>query len=114
MEEEHPFHTDLVALGFRMIQQDRKGVVQYSLRATRYLTYWIHWDPGDGTVLFTWEMAIGDYMHDRGLQVGANESLNTFLYPQLDARGPDDVAFIASELDRTEALLRSMDLTADA
>jgi hypothetical protein len=114
MEDVHPFHVDLEALGFRMIQQDRKGVVQYSLRATRYLTYWIHWDPDEGTVLFTWELAIGDYMHNLGLQIGANESLNTFLYPQYDAKGPDEVAFIAGELDRTEAVLRAMDLTADA
>ena len=113
-EEVHPFHADLTALGFKLIQQDRKGIAQYSWKATRYLTYWLHWNTYDGDVLFTWELDLGDFMHDRGLQVGANETLNTFLFPQYDAKGPAEIQFVVQELDRAEIFLKNVDLTADA
>jgi len=114
MEDVHPFHTDLTALGFAIVQEDRKGVLQYSWRSTRYLTYWLHWNPSDGDVLFTWELDLGEFMHDRGMQVGANETLNTFLFPQYDARGPADIQFVVQELDRAESVLKSIDLTAES
>jgi hypothetical protein len=114
MSDEHPFHADLSALGFRVVQEDRRGVVQYSWKATRFLTYWVHWNPVDGDVLFTFELDIGDLMHERGMQIGANESLNTFLYPQFDAKGTADIGFVVREIDRIEAVLKSIDLTADA
>lgn len=112
MEQAHPFHDDLESLGFHLTQSSRRGS-QYAMTATRYLTYWVHWDAEEGTALFTWELDIGEFMHDRELQIGANEKLNLFLFPQYDARGPADVAFVARELDRAEALLRSIDMTAD-
>ena len=107
----HPFHTDMESLGFRVIQEGRRGVIQYAMTATRYLTYWVHWNPEEGTVLFTWELAVGEFMHDHGLQIGANETLNLFLFPQHDGRGPADVSFVAQELDRAESLLGSIRLT---
>ena len=57
---------------------------------------------------FSWEFAIAEFAAARGLQVGSDEHLNTFLYPRSDDRGPQDGAWLASRLERTEALLRSL------
>ena len=106
------FAEDLEALGFRFVQ-DRRGVNQYALRSTRYLTYWIHWDPEDDGVLFTWELAIGEYLAARGLQLGSNEELNSSLFPQHDAQGQADIRFVVSEMERAEQLLRSLNFLED-
>lgn len=104
------FEADLQALNFRLVQQRAStGVRQYAREESQWLTFWVHWDPRDGSVLFTWELALGEFMSDRGLQVGSNEELNSFLYPKYDARGEADIAFVVQELDRAEAVLRSVD-----
>lgn len=109
MSTGHPFHDDLVALGFRLSQHGRAGDRQYVKQAGRYLVYSVHWNPDDGTCLVTWEFAVGEFMDHHGLQIGSNEALNLFLFPQHDARGPAEIRFVASELDRTESVLRSLD-----
>jgi hypothetical protein len=103
------FDSDLQALGFRVVGQNRKGVVTYEKRANRFLVYNVHWDPEQSDVLFTWEFGIGEFFDARGMQIGSNEALNLFLFPQYDSKGPPDVAFVAAELDRVEQLLRSLD-----
>jgi hypothetical protein len=103
------FQADLIALGFRPVQ-NRLGTIQFALEATPYLTYWVHWDTGDGTVLFTWEHALAAFFDALEMQVGANEELNQFLYPKHDARGTQDVQFVLQEMDRVEQLLRSANL----
>lgn len=60
--------------------------------------------------LFTWEFAIGDFAASQGLQVGSDEHLNTFLFPREDAVGPQEPAWVASQIERTEARLRSVRL----
>jgi hypothetical protein len=102
------FHADLEALGFRFLQEDRRGELQYEKRGNRYLTYHVHWEPGSD-VLFTWEFAIGEFFDHRRMQIGSNEALNLFLFPQYDARGPAEVSFIAGELDRVEQIFRGLD-----
>jgi hypothetical protein len=98
----------LEQLGFA-VDRESRGVRHFARRPTQYLTYWVQaYD--DGTALFTWEFAIGEYAGSLGLQVGSDEHLNTFLYPRDDARGPQDGAWLASQLERTEALLRSFSL----
>ena len=106
-------HDDLAALGFTLTNPDRKGVAQYSMRVSRYLTYSVHWNPHGDEALFTWELDIGSFMHERGMQVGANDPLNIFLYPQYDARGPATLEFVAGELDRAEQVLSNIDLTSE-
>lgn len=106
------FHADLEALGYRLLEQRRTGERHYALTVSRYLSYSVHWDPAVRRATFTWEHAIGEFMGDRGMQVGSNEPLNSFLYPQHDAQGPEDVAFVVGEMDRIEAILRSLDLAA--
>ena len=103
------FQSDLEALGFRFLGQNRQGEITYEKSANRYLTYHVHWDPDANEILFTWEFAIGEYFDARGMQIGSNESLNLFLFPQYDAKGPPDVSFVAGELDRSEQLFRGLD-----
>ena len=105
--EAQQFHDDLLALGFRT-QESRRAELQYAKSANRYLTYFVHWDSQEGTVLFTWELAIGEFFDHRGMQIGSNDALNLFLFPQYDARGPAELAFVAGELDRCEAVLRAL------
>jgi hypothetical protein len=100
------FQDDFFDMGFTFDRETR-GVQHYARRPNRYLTYWLQVHD-DGTALFSWEFAIGEFAADRGLQVGSDEHLNTFLYPREDARGPQEGAWLASQLERTEALLRSV------
>jgi hypothetical protein len=100
------FDSVLWDLGFAL-ERDNRGVRHYAQRPTRYLTYWVQAHE-DGTALFSWEFAIGEFAAARGLQVGSDEHLNTFLYPRSDDRGPQDAAWVASRLELTEALLRSL------
>ena len=102
------FEEALRDLGFAL-EREARGVAHYVRRPTAYLTYWVQ-AHDDGTALFTWEFAIGEFAAARGLQVGSDEHLNTFLYPREDARGPQEGAWVASQLERTEALLRSISL----
>lgn len=100
------FDALLRDLGFTL-ERDSRGVRHYAQRPTRYLTYWVQVHE-EGTALFSWEFAIGEFAAARGLQVGSDEHLNTFLYPRSDDRGPQDGAWLASRLEQTEALLRSL------
>jgi hypothetical protein len=102
------FGSVLGELGFAP-EREARGVRHYAHRPTPYLTYWVQ-EHDDGTALFTWEFAIGEFAAIRGLQVGSDEHLNSFLYPREDARGPQEGAWVASQLERTEALLRSVSL----
>ena len=102
------FEQVLRDLGF-FLEREGRGIRHYARRPTAYLTYWVH-AHDDGTALFSWEFAIGEFAAARGMQVGSDEHLNTFLYPRVDARGAQEGAWVASQLERTEALLRSISL----
>jgi hypothetical protein len=107
------FDSDLQALGFRVVGENRRGVVTYGKQANKYLLYNVHWNPDEDEVLFTWEFAVGEFFDARGMQIGSNESLNLFLFPQHDSKGPAEVSFIAGELDRAEQVFRSLDFVED-
>ena len=102
------FEDSLAALDFAF-DREARGVRHYARRPNPYLTLWVQAHE-DGTALFTWEFAIAEYAATLGLQVGSDEHLNTFLYPRQDARGPQEPAWLASQIERTEALLRSITL----
>jgi hypothetical protein len=104
------FFEALAHLGFELSQDRRsRGLRTYSASPNRYLTYWVHvYD--DGTALFTWEFAITDYLLERGIQIGSSETLNTFMFPVEDPRGPQDSAWLAHVIETIEARLRSIDL----
>ena len=54
MTEPEEFESDLAALGFRLAQDRGSGVIQYSRQSSQWLTYWVHWNVSEQSVLFTW------------------------------------------------------------
>jgi hypothetical protein len=102
------FDDELALLGFRHAQEKRDGTRTFSLARNRFLTYWLHLPADDGVALFTWEFAIGEYMDEYGLQVGANEPLNQYLFPQVDVEVPQDMAEVVKAMERTEAMFAGM------
>jgi hypothetical protein len=102
------FQEALSDLGFTL-DRETHGIRHFASRPNRYLTYWLQ-AADDGTALFTWEFAIAEYAATLGLQVGSDEHLNTFLFPREDVRGPQDAAWLASQLERTEAVLKAFSL----
>jgi hypothetical protein len=102
------FPQQLADLGFGLAGRDRRGVMQYARRPTRYLTQWVH---DDGShALFTWEFELGEFFATQGWQIGAAETSMQILYPQHDARVARDGAAVASELERLEMRLSRLDL----
>jgi len=101
------FAEDLAAIGFRLDHTSR-GAEHYSRKPNPYLTYWVHVRDQEAT--FSWEFAIAEYAATLGLQIGSGETLNTFMYPRTDARGPLDAAWVAREIEQAEAALASVAL----
>ena len=73
----------------------------------RFLTYTVHAYP-DGTAIFSWEFALGEYLLTKGIQVGSDETLNQFAYPREDLRGQQDGTWLTSAIERTEAMLADL------
>jgi hypothetical protein len=93
-------------------ERPARGARTFTARANRFLTYWLYVYE-DGTALLTWEFAVADYLAERGIQLGSAESLNLFMFPTEDDRGPQDPAWLTHALDEAEARLRLVDF-ADA
>jgi hypothetical protein len=106
------FADDLRMVGFQLAQDKRDGSRTYSLARNRFLTYWLHVPADDGPALFTWELAIGDYMTEYGLQVGTNDPLNQFLFPQQDHEVAQDLAEVVKAMEQAEAVFSGMDFGA--
>ena len=102
------FYDDLAMVGFALAQEKRDGSRSYSLVRNRFLTYWLHVAP-DGAGLFTWEFAIGDYMNEYGLQIGTNDPLNQFLFPQVDTEVDPELGAVVKAMERTETVFAGMD-----
>jgi hypothetical protein len=103
------FDDELRLVGFQPTQTRRDGTTAWSLNRNRHLTYWLH-VPGDGgPALFTWEFAIGAYMDEYGLQLGTNEPLNQFLFPQTDRELDLDLTRVLAAIEQTEATFAGMD-----
>jgi len=103
-----PFLEGLGALGFVVVQSDRRGVLQLARMPNRFLTEWVH---DDGTAaLLTWEFDLGEYVAERDWQIGAAETSLQVLYPRRDVRLARDVDAVAAELARVEQRLTSLDL----
>jgi hypothetical protein len=73
----------------------------------RYLTYTVHAYP-DGTAVFSWEFALGEYLLTKGIQVGSDETLNQFAYPREELHGSQDGTWLTSAIERTETLLADL------
>ena len=62
----------------------------------------------DGSAMFSWEFALGEYLATRGIQVGSDETLNQFMYPRVDLRGPQGAAWLVGAIEQTEAMMASI------
>jgi hypothetical protein len=103
------FDDDLKLVGFRLAQERRDGTRTFSLPRNRYLIYWLHVPARqDEPALFTWEFAIGEYMDEYGFQVGSNEPLNQYLYPQADTEVSQDIASVIKTVERLETTFAGM------
>lgn len=99
------FGEALVRLGFEpSSERSLRGVRVYAAHPNRFLTYTVQAFE-DGTALFSWEFAVGEYLATKGIQFGSDETLNQFAYPRQDLRGPQDGAWLASAVEQAESLL---------
>jgi hypothetical protein len=106
------FAEALDRLGFRRRDERTFGAGAGEVFAASpdpYLTYTLHvYD--DGTALLTWEYAIADLLATKGMQIGAEETLNQYLYPREDQRGPQDGAWLVGAVERVGAMLAGVRL----
>jgi len=101
------FDEALAKLGFAPSQQRAFGVAgatRYEARPNSFMTYTVD-ALDDGTAIFSWEFALGDYLADRGLQMGSDEALNQFVFPRQDLRGAQSGAWLVGAIEQTEAML---------
>lgn len=85
------------------------GARLFEAHPNAFMTYTVHaFD--DGTAMFSWEFALGDYLAGRGLQVGSDEALNQYVFPRDDLRGPQDGAWLVAAIEQTEAMLSTIRL----
>ena len=102
------FDEALSGFGFHANQgRAPRGAKLFTAEPNRYLTYSLH-AYEDGTALFTWEFALGEYLLTKGIQVGSDETLNQFMFPREDDRGTQDAAWLAEVIERAQAALRSI------
>lgn len=93
----------LTDLGFREVGRSR-GRPQWQAGVNRHLRFTLFLE--DDHVLLTWRFGLGEFMLDRGWQIGGAESASQELYPQRDVRLPADVAEVEAEIRRTLGQLR--------
>jgi hypothetical protein len=104
------FAEALARLGFAASTERpfrQPDVTLYTATPNAYMTYTVHASP-DGTAIFTWEFALGDYLAARGIQIGSSEPLNQYMYPVADLRGSQDGAWLVGAVERTEAMLSAI------
>jgi hypothetical protein len=102
------FDEALGRFGFRpSAERAQRGVRPFTAQPNPFLTYTVQaFD--DGTALFSWEFAVGEYLSTKGIQFGSDETLNQFAFPRTDERGPQEAEWLAGCLERAEALLASV------
>jgi hypothetical protein len=86
-----------------------RDALLYVATPNRFMTYMVHAYP-DGTAIFSWEFALGEFLLTRGIQVGSDETLNQFAYPREDVRGPQEGAWLAGAIEQAEAQLADVRL----
>jgi hypothetical protein len=105
------FDEALERFGFHLREERGfgHGAHLHVANPNRYLTFTVHAYP-DGTAIFSWEFALGEYLAERGLQVGSDEALNQFVFPREDLRGRQDGAWLIGAIEQTEAMLSTIRL----
>jgi hypothetical protein len=102
------FEEALVKYGFHPATgRTPRGVQVLVAEPNPFLTYTVQaFD--DGTALFSWEFAVGEYLRTKGIQFGSDETLNQFAFPREDQRGPQDGAWLVGCIDQAQAQLASL------
>lgn len=105
------FDEALERFGFHLREERGFGQGAQLLVASpnRYLTYMVHAYP-DGSAIFSWEFALGEYLLTKGIQVGSDETLNQFAFNREDERGPQTAEWLAGALSKAEGVLASVRL----
>jgi hypothetical protein len=105
------FDEALERFGFHLREERGfgKGAQLYVADPNGYLSYMVHAYP-DGSAIFSWEFALGEYLLTKGIQVGSDETLNQFAFPREEIRGPQDGTWLTSAIERTEAMLADLRL----
>jgi hypothetical protein len=106
------FEEALARLGFHEVSNGMtspRGAHAFTAEPNRYLTYTVQAYP-DGTALFSWEFALGEYLRTKGIQFGSDETLNQFAFPREDDRGRQDGVWLSSAVEHAEALLADVRL----
>ena len=102
------FDEALARLGFHpAADRTPRGVQVLTAEPNPFLTYTVQ-TFGDGTALFSWEFAVGEYLLAKGIQFGSDETLNQFAFPREDQRGPQDGEWLAEVIERAQAQLASL------
>jgi hypothetical protein len=104
------FAEALTRLGFS--PSDERGFRQqeatvHGAHPNAFMTYTVFAYP-DGTAIFSWEFALGEYLAKRGIQVGSDEMLNQFMFPREDLRGMQDGAWLIGAVEQAEAMLSTI------
>ena len=106
------FDEALTRLGFAPSTErafTARGGKRYDAHPSDFMTYTVSaFD--DGTAIFSWEFALGDFLAGKGLQLGSDEALNQYLFPREDLRGEQSGAWLVGVVEQTEALLSTIRL----
>jgi hypothetical protein len=102
------FEETLATLGFHPASgRTPKDVQVLVAEPNPFLTYTVQaFD--DGTALFSWEFAVGEYLRTKGIQFGSDETLNQFMFPREDSRGPQEGEWLEGAIKRARAQLASI------
>lgn len=103
MADETTLDDQLEALGFRAMTRGR-GAASWVAGVNRFLEFTLR-DEGDSLVV-TWRFDLGEFMLERGWQIGGAETTFQELYPQRDVRIPADISSVEAEIRRTLGQLR--------
>ena len=102
------FEEALASFGFHPATgRTPKGVQVLVAQPNPFLTYTVQAFE-DGSALFTWEFAVGEFLRPKGIQFGSDETLNQFAFPWEDERGPQDGVWLVRCVERAEAQLASI------
>lgn len=103
MADNATLERDLTELGFREVGRSR-GRPAWAANVNRHLQFTLYLE-GD-RVLLSWRFGLGEFMLERGLQIGGAESASQELYPQHDVRLPAEASAVEAEISRTFGRLR--------
>lgn len=102
------FQEALDRFGFRASSERAPhGARVFVAQPNAFLTYTVQAFE-DGTALFSWEFAVGEYLATKGIQFGSDETLNQFMFPRRDDRGTQEAAWLAAAVERAEGQLASI------